>query len=186
MENATDIHDREKIECLLDNIHQIQRINICVISLSQKRDLLSQWRAYSGGIGGFSIGFKSSNLIDRATQQGFYLVKCVYEEDTQHQIMSELVDECLAEDFNTEKTRVDPNRPRTIFALRTGGEFSSRLAAIAPVIKHQSFSEEDEWRLISEKGFNVSTLAFRSGVSTLTPYLSLDWVTNQSIWEVLR
>ena len=40
MENATDIHDREKIECLLDNIHQIQRINICVISLSQKRDLL--------------------------------------------------------------------------------------------------------------------------------------------------
>jgi hypothetical protein len=170
LENVVDVRSREKIECLLDNIHTIQTVNICVISLSQKRDLLSQWRAYGGSVGGFSIGFKSSNLIACAAQQGFYLVKCVYDEDKQKQMISELIDECLAVEFNTVGTKIDPNRPRTIFVLRTGGEFRTKLASIAPIIKHQSFREEDEWRLISEKGLNVSTLSFRPGVSMLTPY----------------
>jgi hypothetical protein len=37
--------DPEKVRCLLDNIPTIARVNVCVASLSEKRDLLSQWRA---------------------------------------------------------------------------------------------------------------------------------------------
>src|ERR1041384_1576734 len=31
---------------------------ICVVSLSSEGDLLSQWRAYAGGSGGFAVGFR--------------------------------------------------------------------------------------------------------------------------------
>jgi hypothetical protein len=170
LESEVDSRNREKIQCLQDNIPTIQKVNICVISLSQKRDLLSQWRAYGGSVGGFSIGFKSSNLLNHAVQQGFYLVKCVYEEDRQKHLISELIDECLAEDFNTVPAKVYPDIPRAVFALHTGGEFTKKLASIAPIIKHHSFREEDEWRLVSEKGINSSSLSFRPGVSMLTPY----------------
>ena len=66
--------DREKIKCLLDNIPIIQKVNVCVVSLSQKRDLLSQWRAYGGSSGGYSVGFKTSNLISKSEEQRFFLV----------------------------------------------------------------------------------------------------------------
>lgn len=170
LEQEVDARNREKIECLLGNIPTIQKINICVVSLSQKRDLLSQWRAYGGSVGGLSIGFKSSNLMARASKQGFYLVRCVYDQSKQRQIISELIDECLAVEFNTIPTKVDPNFPRTIFVLHTGGDFTRKLAATAPILKHPSFEEEDEWRLISEKGLNLSSLSFRPGGSMLTPY----------------
>jgi hypothetical protein len=162
--------NREKIECLLDDIPTIQKINVCVVSLSQNRDLLSQWRAYGGSVGGFSIGFKSSTLLACASNQGFNLVRCVYDQSKQRQIISELIDECLAVEFNTIPSEVDPNRPRTILVLHTGGDFSRKLAATAPILKHPSYEEEDEWRLISEKGLNSSSLSFRPGGSMLTPY----------------
>jgi len=160
----------KKIKCLLDNLYSLIGGNVYVSSFSQKRDLLSQWRAYEGSVGGFSIGINSSNLITCAKQQGFILVKCVYDEVLQEKIISEFIDECLAEEFNTISEKFDPNRPRTLIILRTGGEFNKKLVSIAPIIKHRSFSEEDEWRLISSHGIKVDSLLFRPGVSLLTPY----------------
>lgn len=167
-----DTREKEKIRCLIDNIPTIQKLNVCVISLSQKRDLLSQWRAYSAGIGGYSIGFKSDNLVVSASKQGFYLVRCIYEEDKQKQLISDLIDECLAEEFNTRPDYVDYDTPRTLVVLHTGGDFTKKLASIAPIIKNKSFSEEAEWRLISEKGLTTKSLSFRVGVSTLIPYFN--------------
>jgi hypothetical protein len=170
LEKEVGARNREKIECLLDNIPTIQKINVCVVSLSQKRDHLSQWRAYGGSVGGFSIGFKSSNLLACASNQGFNLVRCVYDQSKQRQIISELIDECLAVEFNTIPDEVDPNRPRTILVFHTGGDFTRKLVATASILKHPSFEEEDEWRLISEQGLNSSSLSFRPGGSMLTPY----------------
>jgi len=58
-----EISDRIKIECLLDNIQQIEELNVCVVSLTEERDLLSQWRAYGGRAGGVCLGFSAENCF---------------------------------------------------------------------------------------------------------------------------
>lgn len=162
-----------KLRCLLSNLHTIRKINVCVVSLSTKRDLLSQWRAYGGKNGGFSIGFNSTTLTEQAEAQGFYLVKCIYSESEQRRVIGNLIEECLAEDFNMTQGYEDPERPRTIVMLPTGGDFTKKLISIAPAIKNKSFEEESEWRLVSENGINIRSLSFREGTSTLIPYFSL-------------
>lgn len=160
----------EKIKCLINNVYTIGQLNICVFSLSEERDLLSQWRAYGGDAAGYSIGFRASYIAAKAKEQNFVLAKCVYNEDEQKILITRLIDETLKQDFNTIPGYCDPKRPRTLVILHTGGDFTDQLAMIAPVIKHKTFNEEKEWRLISVKAINVRNMCFRPGLSMLTPY----------------
>ena len=54
------MHQHDKHQELLDEMASVlkdsESMNVCVCSLSEERDILSQWRAYGGGAG-FSIGF---------------------------------------------------------------------------------------------------------------------------------
>jgi len=137
---------RRKVKALLDNLQMIEHMNICVCSLTEHRDLLSQWRAYAGGIAGFSIGLNTTCIEAQASQQGFTLVQCEYNERRQRELVEQIVVESLEQDFNTTPSRVDPTRPRTIIALPVGGDFAMRFAQLAPVIKSPAFHEESEWR----------------------------------------
>ena len=42
-----------------------------------------------------------------------------------------------------------------------GDDFATRLALIAPLIKHESFKDEKEWRLVAE---NVSAMNSTTGL----------------------
>lgn len=42
----------------------IRRNSICAFSMSEKEDDLPQWNAYSGGLGGFAIGFDVRSDVD--------------------------------------------------------------------------------------------------------------------------
>jgi hypothetical protein len=46
--------------------------------------------------------------------------------------------------------------------------------AFAPFLKHHSFKEEKEWRLVSPVFFGDPRLELRPGKSMLIPYLSID------------
>lgn len=165
---------RSKIECLLGSLSQITLLNVCVASFSADGDLLSQWRAYAPEGGGCAIGFNSAALIARARDHNFTLMKCVYEQDQHKILIKNLVDEWLAKDFNMESGRIDPARPYTIVALRTGGDdFVRDLAKLAPIIKNSAFREENEWRLVSTGGINADKLSFRPGRSMIAPYFPL-------------
>ena len=166
---GADTLQKDKIKCLINNIKTIEKLNVCVASLSTRRDQLSQWRAYSGSTGGFAVWLNSESLKQQAEQQGFYLVKCIYSEEEQKTLIAALIDECLAEDFNVVPGYTDSSG-RMFVALATGGDFAKKLAIIAPALKNISFEEESEWRLVSRTGINVQELSFRTGVSTLTPY----------------
>ncbi len=172
LESERDSSQRAKIECLIDNIHTIEGLNVCVCSFSEERDLLSQWRAY-GGPGGCSVGFRTSYLPERAAAQNFILAACEYDEERQRALASELINEALSQDFNTVPGYISPDRPRTYVVLPTGGDFAQRLATFAPIIKHKTFHEEKEWRLIAKMGLDVTRLSFRPGKSMLTPYYEL-------------
>lgn len=76
--------------------HRIESINVCVCSFSEVGDLLSQWRAYSGGAGGFSIGFGGEFLKAASRREDFWLVPCVYDEDDQRALVRNLLSDVCA------------------------------------------------------------------------------------------
>ena len=68
---------REIADLLGESLERVSQVNICVFSLSENGNLLSQWRAYCSS-GGYSLGFNVEELVDVASRQGFTLVPCVY------------------------------------------------------------------------------------------------------------
>jgi hypothetical protein len=152
----------------------IKNMNICVCSLTENGDLLSQWRGYSRSLGGYSIGFNEFAIEPFIRLKGFELVKCIYDQKTQKDKVSEIIDTMIGE-FSHEP---EPDYKMEPY-YESGNIFLERLAKIAPTLKDSSFAEEAEWRVISE--VNFEQLEFRSGRSMLTPYfkISLDCRKNR-------
>jgi hypothetical protein len=70
-----------------------------VSSFSERGDLLSQWRAYCPEGIGFSIGFSYDQLLPalKKEQPNARLVKCIYNEEEQIQIVDELLARALTQ-----------------------------------------------------------------------------------------
>ncbi|HET9319623.1 MAG TPA: DUF2971 domain-containing protein, partial [Bryobacteraceae bacterium] len=162
-------HQRKRLECLLEIIPRFTRLNVCAASFCERGDLLSQWRAYGGTDGGYSLGFSSSRLREEAMQQQFVLVKCVYDDQEQRRLVSDVIQEALDTEFNIKDEDVDPKRPQTSVVLPKGGNFGVHLTRVAPLLKNKSFQEEQEWRLVSRAQM-AAHMKFRSGRSTLVPF----------------
>jgi hypothetical protein len=89
----------------------IEAINVCVCSFSEAGDVLSQWRAYGGGAGGFSIGFAGSFLRAIVEREQFWLVPCVYDEGEQRALIEKLLEDVLNE--NVARLQADPGGHRS-------------------------------------------------------------------------
>jgi Protein of unknown function (DUF2971) len=148
-----------------------ESVNLYVASLSEEPDSLAQWRAYGGQGAGFALGFRT-DAIDLPSE--FRLVPCIYEEGTQSDVISSLVDAILDRLHQCPREIVDTPqyvRPYVEIFCRT------ELHALAPALKHPAFAEEREWRIISRGPMmedapdeGVSPLDFREGKSMLIPY----------------
>ncbi|CAI0860442.1 DUF2971 domain-containing protein [Serratia proteamaculans] len=152
-----------RLQSYLNGIPLIKDVNLCVCSLTENGDLLSQWRGYSKTLGGYSIGFNRFLLESLIHSQGFDLVKCIYEPKIQKKKISAMIDS-LVSDFRSE-TAPD-YKMRSYY--KSSDVFLEKLGEIAPILKDASFSEEAEWRIIAKVKFE--DLDFRSGKSMLTPY----------------
>jgi len=152
--------------------------NIYVCSFSTESDQLSQWRGYCPNGNGFSIGFNfDSQLLDFSRQQGFDLFECVYNQSDQSEIIKEFLVEAL-DKFHliSAKANLDD---RTTQALRTF-EFGHKFLRIASRFKHPKFSEEKEWRLISQPiSSDNSQVRFREGKSMLIPFFEIKLTENK-------
>jgi hypothetical protein len=64
-------------------IDRITKVNIFVACFCEQSDLLSQWRGYSHGSYGYSVGFNAGKLALRATSGSFpfFLGKCIYDQN---------------------------------------------------------------------------------------------------------
>lgn len=132
-------------------------------SFRSNGNLLSQWRGYSSVGKGASLGFNADFVRRSAEQQRFKLGRCVYTPSVQQALIAQIVDgvEHLAD-------------------IGEQGEFSQRFAhletdllRIAAILKHPSFEEEQEWRLVSPviSNYPEAEVYFREGRSMLVPYM---------------
>lgn len=156
----------DKLNYYIDCIPNIKDMNICVSSLTENGDLLSQWRGYSRKLGGYSIGFNKLALQPFVHLKGFELAQCVYETTAQNELIKNMINSVL-DDFKSK-----PEDQYTIGAYNESSRvFLQRLAKIAPLLKDSSFTEECEWRIIAE--VNYENLDFRSGSSMLMPFCKI-------------
>jgi hypothetical protein len=178
---AATSQDRDRLKLLRDTIYTVARVNTCVCCFSELGDALSQWRGYGdGNNAGFSVGFTREWFTRVKDTLGLSLIRCIYDPECQRRLIQDAIDEFFAANAEKEpdywdrnRGDVDPDRQRTFVVLRhAGDDFATRLAQIAPRIKHESFKDEREWRLVAE---NVSAfeLCHRAGESMLIPYYNI-------------
>lgn len=161
------------------------RIRIFSACFSKSADQLSQWRGYSKGTSGVSLGFDLKNLRPSPGKDTFVLfAPCVYEQKQKKELvmhalhhtidaLQEYWEKKLAEGMipgstvneEVKKLFVDASLNVTVDMLK-----------IAALMKHLSFREEGEWRLVlpvhTSKEANLENpIQFRAGATTLIPYL---------------
>jgi hypothetical protein len=141
------VEDERLVNTVLDSINAYPRQSLFVTSLSEKSDLLSQWRAYCPSGLGVSIGFSSACLNEQwiANPQGgmpFFLgapFQKVRYYDTAHQAELEQAIERLLGLERGSKATKHPNL--------------GVMAAIAPLFKDTTLDDETK-RKIAEITFN--------------------------------
>ena len=148
----------EFIEHLPTYLELVKESDCYVGSFSQERDQLSQWRAYTGGGVGYSIGFNFGMLKDFADEQGFELVRCVYSQEEHSEFINVVVSKIQ-----------NILREHSVDAALA--QCAHEVLRIAPRVKHPSFAEEKEWRLTKEVSpWPEEKVKFRPGKSMLVPY----------------
>jgi hypothetical protein len=147
---------------------------IFVFSLTEKGNLLSQWRAYTpSGEAGVSIGFSKEGLEKIAAKKGFELIKCLYDKKEQRGILNTELDAIVAK-FNKDvpsiKTAESPPNQKYVSYCY---QYSERLLKTFCRIKDPFFQEESEWRLVSKyyEKYTDPEIKFREGRTTLVPFI---------------
>lgn len=154
----------------LTGIEKLLRNNAPLsFSLTEEGDLLSQWRGYTNNGIGVSIELNTQRLKGSSL-----LLPCIYTRIEQKEYIEHIIS--LAYDKFT-KTRetgkhdkskcLDPlELPFWDAINETGSQLISQLNVACSIIKHQTFSEEKEWRLIS---FDQSGIEFIPKETFLKP-----------------
>ena len=145
-------------------------------------NLLSQWRGYSRLGKGVSLGFDPNYILRCAEHQSFQIGKCIYSCESQAHLISQVIDavEALAKEHETERENrqkaVDKSY-HSIFQM-----IESDLLRIAAVLKHPSFREEEEWRIVSPvvTDYVKAPVLFREGASMLVPYIEFNLMTQKN------
>jgi Protein of unknown function (DUF2971) len=178
-----------------------ERLRVMVASFSEERDQLSQWRGYASDSRGVCIGFDLRHLrppSDIGTAVTF--APCLYKRaekcallkaafthyrnglqqwwDSVVDIAQKKLREGSVVDSQFGPRLVSEHREQLKTVLdRSHATLQFDLLRAAPLLKHESFSEEKEWRLVlpwrPAGGLpTVHQLEFRPTRDTLVPYIA--------------
>jgi Protein of unknown function (DUF2971) len=147
----------------------VEAAAVFVTCFSEVEDDLSQWRAYSGGEGGFSIKFDGDKLWHTAVPNGIALYRVRYSEAELTDFIKDALSLC--EDLFLKRCRsADDDAWLKDFAKYV----LERLLLFAPLVKHPAFAAEREWRLIKLRSDPaLDTLEFRARHSFISRHLPL-------------
>ena len=144
-------------------ISGMESINVCVCSFSERGDVLSQWRAYGGATSGFAVGFSGAALREVSEEHG-WLVPVIYDGVQQRRLVRKLLGDTLEENLN------EYHHEKVVGV----GNLFAYLYRYAPILKHHSFEEEREWRIITRPLLcSNDRFGYRPGGSMLIPYFRL-------------
>ena len=155
-------HDETKLlDSIRSSFRSTQHVSdIFVASFSTEFDSLSQWREY----GSYNIGISGAAL--RASVQQLHphalLARCIYDQPIQWPIVHRVV-QLTIQDYRTHNNSELLER-----------DMISRLYRYGPLLKHDSFSEEAEWRIVIPGLSQCLSLRFRQANRLIVPYVSID------------
>jgi hypothetical protein len=138
-------------------------------------NLLSQWRGYSVHGKGVSLGFNPHHICACAERQNFQVGKCLYDPRAQRKLIEQVVDALEATARQSQES-AQPTRSRGRGWYSVFEEVEGDLLRIAAILKHPSFEEEQEWRIVSPVigRTDDSRIHFREGASMVVPYYAFD------------
>lgn len=143
-------------EQLARAFQSVRALNICVSSWSEHQDQLSQWRAYGKSRQGYALGLRSEDLKERAEIAGWMFGRCVYDDGGKRNLSK-----LIAERFWSRVAEYEQLRLESSGAGRFEHLLHETVFPYASFLKHNGFSEESEWRLVSpiiertDKSFTV-------------------------------
>jgi len=145
---------------------------VFVISLTERGNLLSQWRGYTPHGQGVSIGFAPEHLAQNTASSCFTLGRCIYDPNRQNEIVVALLNAIVAEAQNRGPS--DNKHPSQSYHAYFE-EVEEHVLRICALLKHPSFVEESEWRAVSQAHPNyvIPPIKYRLGKSFLIPYIEL-------------
>jgi len=145
-----------------------------VASFTANGNLLSQWRSYSPAAKGINLGFNAAKLHASATRQSYEIGKCIYDPKIQNSVVTAILKRIGALAKLREKT-IDPLSEYTGTSYYdVFDEVAVDLLRIAALLKHPSFHEEEEWRVVSPIITNLEEvpIEYREGASMLVPFMN--------------
>ncbi len=145
----------------------------------EEGDLLSQWRGYSGGVGGYALGFRVRDLqhVRASTpERKFVLRPVVYDPTHQRDLIRAFlleVDCALAELLNGDLAEREQDVHGIAYVT-----IQRQMLECMLTMKNPAFKEEREWRLIHYRsGYGrepEATVDYRPTRSFIVPYVALD------------
>ncbi|MHB1526633.1 MAG: DUF2971 domain-containing protein [Candidatus Dormibacteria bacterium] len=145
-------------------------------------DLLSQWRGY-GNRGGFAIGFRTAELLDRCNPAKpgwrYTLCKMVYDRHVQEQLVTSLLGQ-TCEALARASRRDRGSTFAELVALPELSNLQVRILGMLATFKNPGFAEEREWRIVQAlprfmvSDADRSLMQFRDKGGLIVPYVDLD------------
>lgn len=150
--------------------------SVYVLCFSETRNDLSQWRGYTPHGRGVCLGINVHLLVNRMQKHGWQFQNVRYRQDSQlafaNAILTRMRREASAEHSSDTRDKH--------FASVIQGALPD-LLQVAAMIKHPSFHSEQETRFMSPPiAPGDPRICFRSGRSTLIPYVQFELVDNQN------
>ncbi len=140
-----------------------------VTSFSERKDDLSQWRAY----GGYAIEFDIESLLKFSAERSRFLLPVAYDAGTKNILMSDILE--WAEKFFNEGILLKRAPSLEAWVEDFAAYWLDQISYLAPVLKHPTFSDESEWRLIHFlRPDDLQQLQFIDRQSMMTRHLPLE------------
>jgi hypothetical protein len=151
---------------------------LCFVAcFCEDKDLLSQWRGYANGVGGYCIGFKRREIESIPTDQGLRPYKFERVDYDAIGKKAELTKQLLQAVEASERHAMSNEGLLQLWNMLMGDYFGG-IGFYAPLCKSPGFAEEKEWRIITPlrradlTGSDIPK--FRTTIRGLVPYVVLD------------
>ncbi|MHA7282549.1 DUF2971 domain-containing protein [Arthrobacter sp. TMS2-4] len=164
---------KEGLDQFVNYVREAGKIspNIFIACFSEAPDLLSQWRGYGGAGGQAALGFNVEELRQLAVARGWRLERCIYDRAATYVVMTRLLESVIQAFITRHRDTSEAGRAQILFNM-----IYSTVLHASPTMKHHSFSEEKEWRLISPviSAGAGAEVKFRPGRDSLVPYMEFE------------